>query len=189
MTTHHDRPNGRCLRALAAFAVSTVMAPLSAHAAIADADPFAGLAPLPPAELRAARGGMMINGIPINFSVVVRSTVQGAQSQGLQTTLTVDDGGRLAGAETVPVGGGGDQALWRGQEGTAMTLPGGSIIHQVVNNHLRAHFANTADNVVLSHVTDINVDMPGFLPLTQSWLANRHVGRLGDDAAIRSLAR
>lgn len=184
MTNPHDRIGGRRLSALAAVTAAL----LSSEAAQAEEnDPFAPLPMVEAAELGDARGGMMINGIPVNFSIVIRSTVEGARAQGLQTTLTVNDQGGLGGAETVPFGGGTAQAT---NGGMSMTLPGGTtIIHQVVDDQLRTLLTNTGDNRVLSQVTDINVDMPGFINMTQTWTAHAQAGGLGRDAVLRSLGR
>lgn len=189
MTLKHDRLRRRRLPAAAALAV---LVPGPVHAVIAEADPFGALPTLDAGELGTARGGMMINGIPVNFTVVIRSTVGDSFAQGLQTTLTVDDRGGLARAETVPVGASGEGAGTVGTTsgGMTMTLPGGgTIIHQIIHDQLRTQLANTADNTVLSQITEVNVEMPGFTQMSQTWRAHSHAGRLGRDAAMNGLGR
>lgn len=189
MTLTHDRLRRRRLPAATALAAAAaVLVPGPSRAAISD--PFAALPALDAGELGTARGGMMINGIPVNFSVVIRSTVGDSFAQGLQTTLSVDDRGGLARAETVPIGGAGAGAIGTTSGGMTMTLPGGgAIIHQIIHGQLRTQLANTSDHTVLSQITEINVEMPGFTQMSQTWRAHSHAGRMGRDAAMNGLGR
>ncbi len=153
-------------------------------------DPFTGLETVARAELGDMRGGMMVNGIPVNFAVIIQTTVQGAlEANGLRTTLTVDDAGGLAGASTQAVG---SQAAMIGDgDGVSMTLADGgtSILHQVIDGHVQAVIANSADAVSISHQTQVNVTMPGFTQTAQTYFAHSHVSRLGLESAFVGLGR
>ncbi|MEW5728002.1 MAG: hypothetical protein AB1918_09270, partial [Pseudomonadota bacterium] len=66
--------NRTCL-ALPAALVAALAMPAAAFAAMPADDPFAGLETVARAELGDMRGGMMINGIPVNFAVIIQTTV------------------------------------------------------------------------------------------------------------------
>lgn len=159
---------------------------------LAAGDPFAGLAPLDHADLADHRGGMMINGIPMDFAVVVRTTVEGAVAQGLQTLLAVNDRGGLASATTTAIGdtGGGATLTPTANGGMTMSLPSGTtILHQVQADQVQALIANTKSDVSLNHRTEINVDLPGFAALTQTWYGSNRAAQMGIDAALSGLGR
>ncbi|CAA7623920.1 hypothetical protein [Magnetospirillum sp. UT-4] len=175
-----------------AILAASLFAALPASAAIAS-DPFSGLDALGGDELGRARGGMMINGIPVNFAVVIRTTIEGAMAQGmpagLQTTLSVDDYGALAGATTIPIGTAAVPADPKAGA-VAMTLPSGtSILHQVVDGQIQALIANMDDGVSLYHRTEVNVELPGFSQISQTWQVSSAAARMGRDAAQLGLGR
>lgn len=166
--------------------------PTQALAAMPDSDPFAQFDALDRAELGGARGGMMIGGIPVDFAVVIRTTVEGAVAQGLQTTLAVNDQGGVASATTTPIGdsSGGATVASNGSGGVTMSLAGGTtILHQVIQDQVQTLIANTRSDVTLNHHTEVNVDMPGFTQMSQSYQAHSLAGLLGRDAALNGLGR
>jgi hypothetical protein len=171
--------------------MTTLPTVLATAMTLAASDPFAGLAPLDHAELAEHRGGMMINGIPMDFAVVVRTTVEGAVAQGLQTLLRVNDQGGLASATTTPIGDtGGASVKPTANGGMVLSLPTGtSILHQVQAEQVQTLIANTKSNVNLNHRTEINVDLPGFNALTQTWYGNSRAAQMGIDAAIGGIGR
>ncbi len=87
------------LPSLAAALATLVAIPTGASA---NEDPFAGATALGRGQLAVLRGGMLIGGIPVNFAVTIRTTIQQAMQPAavLETTLAIDDSGRLAGATT-----------------------------------------------------------------------------------------
>ncbi|MBX9635493.1 MAG: hypothetical protein K2X44_10985 [Magnetospirillum sp.] len=180
------------LTAVAAMAAALAFCP-AAQASMAAIDPFADLQPLDHAELGNSRGGMMINGIPVNFAVMVRTTVEGAVSQGLQTMLTVNDQGGLGSAVTTAIGAnaaGGATVTANGDGGMTMSLPTGTrIIHQTLADQITTLIANTKNDVALNQRTEVNVDLPGFHALTQTWYGNNRAAQMGIDAALSGLGR
>jgi hypothetical protein len=153
-------------------------------------EPFADMTPLDLAELGEARGGMMVNGIPMDFAVVIRTTVEGAVAQGLETVLTANDRGGLASAVTSPIGvTGGDASLTpNANGGMTLSLPTGTrIIHQVLADHIATIIANTQNDVALNQRTEINVDLPGFHSLSQTWYGNNRAAQMGVDAVMSGL--
>lgn len=171
--------------------MTTLPSVLATAMTLATADPFAGLAPLDQAELADHRGGMMINGIPMDFAVVVRTTVEGAVARGLQTLLTVNERGGLASATTTPIGDTSGATLTATEAGgMALRLPTGTrIIHDVQSGHIKSLIANTQSDVTLNHRTDINVDLPGIYQLSQTWYGNSRSAQMGIDAALSGLGR
>lgn len=169
--------------------MTTLSTALVTAMTLATGDPFAGLAPLEQTELADHRGGMVINGIPMDFAVVVRTTVEGAVSRGLQTLLTVNDRGGLASATTTPIGDTTGATLApTATGGTSLSLPTGTtILHQVQADQIQTLIANTKSDVSLNHRTDINVDLPGFQSLSQTWYGNNRAAQMGIDAAFSGL--
>lgn len=182
----------RALTAASVLAAAAIFMPSDSQARLAD-DPFAELDAIGRADLGHLRGGMMINGIPVNFAVMIRTTVEGAlAANGLQTTLTVDDSGGLAGMTTTALAPGLDSGMpVTAGDGMAMTLNGGetAIMHQVLNGQIQALIANTMDEVTISHQTEINVTMPGFNQMTRTYSSLRQVSSLGRDAVMVGLGR
>lgn len=162
-----------------------------AHAAMGQDDPFAALEPLGHAELGESRGGMMINGIPINFAVMIRTTVEGAVAQGLETMLTVNDHGGLASSVTKAIGDAtGAIVTNNANGGMTLSLPTGTkIIHEVLASQVTTLIANTKNDVALNQRTEVNVDLPGFHSLTQTWYGNNRAAQMGMDAAMSGLGR
>lgn len=186
----------RALTAASVLAAAAIFMPSDSQARLAD-DPFAKLDAIGRADLGDLRGGMMINGIPVNFAIMIRTTVEGAlAANGLQTTLTVNDAGGLAGMTTtalgtdLPVAAGAGAGAGAG-EGMSMTLNGGetAIMHQVLNGQIQALIANTMDEVTISHQTQINVTMPGFNEMTRTYSSLRQISSLGRDAVMVGLGR
>lgn len=183
------RPNpslGLAATAGLVFGVAS-LAPSLAEAAISADDPFAGLASIGTSELGTLRGGMMIAGIPVDFAVTIRTAVGTAMnSAGLQTTLTVNDQGLMTSNSTVT---GHPNAVTATPDSVAMDLAGGAthVLQQVNQGQVQTLISNTADNVVISHSTQVDVHMPGFLALQQNWVAGAHAGRMGAEAAMFSL--
>ena len=72
----------------------------------------------------------------------------------------------------------------------SLNLPSGTnIVHDVGVNQVQTLIANTRNNVNLNHRTDVNIDMPGFTAMTQTWYGNNRAAQLGIDAARGSLGR
>lgn len=158
-----------------------------AHAGMETDSLFPDLAPLDHAELGESRGGMMINGIPMNFSVLISTTVEGAVSQGLQTLLTVDDHGALGSAVTTPIGGN-TGVTTNADGGLSLSLPSGTtIVHQVLAGQVQALIANVDNGVNLNQRAEVNVDLPGFSALTQTWYSNSRTAQMGVSAALNGL--
>ncbi len=183
-------------KAAVALLAAAAWLPTQGWAAQPESDPFATFDALDRAELGGARGGMMIGGIPVDFAVVIRTTVEGAIAQGLQTTLTVNDQGGMGTATTTPIGDAGGTTMANnssannGSGGVTMSVPGGTtILHQVIQDQVQTLIANTRSGVNLNHHTEVNVDMPGFNQMTQSYYAHSHVAQLGRDAALNGLGR
>lgn len=168
--------------------MTTLPTILATAMSLAATDPFAGLAPLEHAELADHRGGMMINGIPMDFAVTIRTTVQGAVAQGLQTVLAVNDRGGLASATTTPIGdtsGGTLTPTTNG--GLSLALPSTTIIHDIGAGQIRTLLANRQSDVSLNQRTEVNVDLPGFNALTQTWYGTNRAAQMGIDAAFSGL--
>lgn len=172
----------------AVLAASLVLAyPVCASVMIAE--PFEDAAPLSLDEMEAARGGMMINGIAMDFAIVIRSTVDGALSQGLQTVLTVNDQGGLGSALTTAIGAGSDTPLTTNPDGgMTMNLPTGTkIVHEVLAGQVQALIANTNNGVNLNQSTQVNVDLPGFTTQSQSWYSSSLSLHASTQAALSGL--
>lgn len=185
-TTNHGETDMRRFYGAAALALV-----FASPAQAAQDDPFAGLEPLGHAELGDSRGGMMINGIPINFAVMIRTTVEGAVAQGLETMLTVNDQGGLASAVTTAIGTAtGATVTTNASGGMTLSLPTGTrIIHEVLADQITTLIANTKNDVALNQRTEVNVDLPGFHALSQSWYGNNRAAQMGMDAAMSGLGR
>lgn len=170
--------------------MTTLPTVLAGALALAAPDPFAGLAPLDHAELADHRGGMMINGIPMDFAVIVRTTVEGAVAQGLQTLLTVNDRGGLASATTSAIGDtGAATATPTANGGMKLNLGTTTILHDVQQGQVQALIANSKSDVSLNHRTEVNVDLPGFAALSQTWYGTSRAAQMGIDAAFSGLGR
>lgn len=178
-------------RGLALAAWLAAMAPAAALAAMADYDPFAAMEPLGRSALGELRGGMMIGGIPVDFAVVIRTTVEGAMApMALQTVLKVDDAGGI-GSTTTSATGGGTAMTGAETDGFSMSYGNGatSILHQVIKDQVQAMITNAQDNVSISHATSVDVTMPGFTQLSQNHASQAQVSRLGYEAAVVGLGR
>lgn len=166
-------------------AVVLILGTLPSFPAHATQPPFEDQEPLGAAEMAEMRGGMVINGITMDFAIVIRSTVEGAVSQGLQTVLTVNGQGGLASAVTTPIGTG---LTTNDGGGMTLTLPAGTtIVHEVLDGHMQSLIANTSSGVTLNQSTEINVDLPGFTAQTQIWYSGSRAAQAGMEAALRGL--
>ncbi|HSV30099.1 MAG TPA: hypothetical protein VLL76_11090 [Candidatus Omnitrophota bacterium] len=178
-----------CLTAAAVIAATAL--PDHAYAMTPPGDPFADFETVGRAELGDLRGGMMINGIPVDFAVVIRTTVEGAlAANGLQTTVAVNDQGGIGAISTAAIGADGAVA-GGGPSGVTMTLNGGgtSILHQVIDGQVQAMIANTVDRATISHQTQVNVTMPGFNEMTRTYFAHSHANALSRDSVMVGLGR
>jgi hypothetical protein len=189
------RPHKTVCLPLVALAAGLALPLAPAQADTPSQQPFAAYDPLPENELGDLRGGMMIGGIAVDFAVVVRTTVAGATGPlGIQTTLAVNDAGGLAGAITTALGdaaANGATLSGTGGGGLAMVLKGGgtTLMQQVINDQMQSLIANRSNNMAISHSTDLNVTMPGFQGLTQTWFSHAHAAHLGFDSATAGLGR
>jgi|GEM_PF-2802768 hypothetical protein len=176
-------------RAAALAAALALSAP--AVASFAPADLFDDQARLSQDELGTARGGMMVNGIAMDFAIVIRSTVENAVSQGLQTVLTINDAGGLGSAVTTAIGADAGTALSTSPDGgMTMTLPAGTtIVHEVLSNQVQSLIANTSNGVSLNHSTQVNVDLPGFTAQSQSWYSSSRALQASMEAALSGLGQ
>jgi hypothetical protein len=177
------------LACLTAAALAAAL-PNAAQARMADDDPFAGFETLDIAEMGGMRGGMMIGGIPVDFAVVIKTTVEGAlAANGLQTTIAVNDQGGVGAVTTTTIGSQGVATNTEG--GMSLSLDGGAtaILHQVVDGQVRAMLANTVDARSITHQTQINVTMPGFESMAQSHFAYSHTASRTSDALMVALGR
>ncbi|MCR6632475.1 MAG: hypothetical protein NVV74_21875 [Magnetospirillum sp.] len=157
-------------------------------AAAAALDPFAGLEPMDAAELGSHRGGMMVNGIPMDFAVVIRTTVEGAVAQGLQTLLTVNDRGGLGSAITTPIGDTSNATVTTTPSGGVnLNLPTTTIMHEVIAGQIQTLIANSKSNVSLNHTTEVNIGLPGFDAVSRTWYGNSRAAQMGIDAAFTGL--
>lgn len=175
----------------AAVAVSAPARADLAHADLAHADLFGSLEPLNHSELGEARGGMMINGIPINFAVVIRTTVEGAVTQGLQTLLTVNDQGGVGSATTTPIGTPAPgTTVTPTAGGMEMNLGSGTtLLQEIAAGQVKSFIANTMNGAKLNQHTDVNVELPGFQSMAQTWYGNSRAAQMGIDAALSGLGR
>lgn len=177
---------------LACVTVAAALAalPNSAYARVGDNDPFAAFEALDNAQMGGLRGGMVIGGIPVDFAVVIRSTVEGAlAANGLQTTIAVNDQGGVGSVNTTTIGTQGVASNTDG--GMSLSLDGGAtaILHQVIDGQIQAMLANSADARNISHQTQINVTMPGFESMAQTHFAYSHTASRTSDALMVALGR
>lgn len=174
---------------LACLTAAALMAANPAFAAIDD-DPFAEFQVLGNAQLGDYRGGMMISGIPVDFAVVIKTTVEGAlAANGLQTTIAVNDQGGIGSIATTAIGTEGTATNNAG--GMSLSLDGGAtaILHQVIDGQIQSLVANQADARAISHQTQINVTMPGFTSMAQTHFAYTHTASRTADALMAALGR
>jgi hypothetical protein len=186
MTPLPDRSARLCI---AAAALAAVLAGAgTAHAAMAP-DPLEGWEPIDRAELGEARGGMMINGIPINFALVMRSMVEGATTpHGLETIFTINDVGGIGSATTTAIGDDTATLTRTANGGFSLALPSGpTITHEALAGHITAMMHNSADGLTLTQQIDLNVELPGFTAAQQSWTALSRASRASLDAALSGL--
>jgi hypothetical protein len=124
----------------------------------------------------------------MDFAVTIRTTVQGAVAQGLQTVLAVNDRGGLAGATTTPIGNtSGGTLTPTTNGGLSLALPSTTIIHDIGAGQIRTLLANRQSDVSLNQRTEVNVDLPGFNALTQTWYGTNRAAQMGIDAAFSGL--
>ncbi len=179
--------DGTTLRAVPALAVASALLFLARPAAARVAeDPFGGMRPMDHADLGTLRGGMMIGGIPVDFAITVTTTVQGATQTpvGLQTTLAINNVGGIGSATTTTLG------LPQAMAGNGISLAlGGStnLIQQVTRNQIQTLISNAANNMSVSHSTDITVTLPKFLSANQLYTSRMGVANLGFQAAMAGL--
>ncbi len=185
MTPLPDRSARLGVAAAAMMAVLAGAGP--AHAAMA-ADPLDGWEPIDIAELGEARGGMMINGIPINFALVMRSMVEGATPHGLETIFTINDAGGIGSATTTAIGGDTATLTKTANGGFSLALPSGpTITHEALAGHITAMMNNTVDGVKMTQQVDLNIELPGFTAAQQSWASMSRASRASLDAAMSGL--
>lgn len=178
------------LACMSAAALLAAALPDPARAGPVMDDPFAGLNALDRGELGGLRGGMLINGIPVDFAIVIRTTVEGAlAAAGLQTTIAINDQGGIGDVSTSAIGTEG--ALSDAPAGIAMSLSGDNthILHRVIDGQVQAMVANRADAATINHQTQINVTMPGFQQMAQTHFAHSHTAGLNRDALMVGLGR
>ena len=169
-----------------------LLAPMAATAAPPDADPFAGLPALGGGELQAARGGMTIGGLSIDFAVVVETTAHaaGQAPMGLQTTLAVSDAGHAGTATTTPVGTTPAGTTPVGTTPVASpTLPQTltHITQDVGRDQVLTTITNAANGMSITQRTDLNVSLPNFLVATRTFSLQSQSARMGLEAALAGL--
>jgi hypothetical protein len=168
------------LAAAVAFAV-----PHMAQAAVAD--PFSGLPSLGSQELGSLRGGMTINGIPVDFAVTIRTAIDTAMnSAALETRLTFDDSGHMSQTSSVT---GTPNAVVSGPDTIGLMLAGGAtrMIQEITDAQVRTLISNSASNVNITRATQLDVHMPGFMGVQQNWVAGLQAARIGVEAALLGL--
>ncbi len=206
-------------RRLPLFATAWALLVAAPSGAFASEDPFAGLAALDQGQLASHRGGMMIGDIPVNFAVTIRTTVQQATRPltTLQTTLVIDNSGRLAGSTTtVGMAAPGNPAVAPGgmpisvstgpaapalssadpaaniRNGGTTTVAIGNatnVIQQISSNQVQTLIANAANNVSISHSTSINAVLPSFLQANKAFTSQFQAAQLGYQAALAAVRR
>jgi hypothetical protein len=175
---------------IAALALWAALAATPAPAAIADPDPLEGLEPIALAELGEARGGMVINGIPINFALKMRTMVEDATPFGLETVFTITDQGSLGSGTTSVLGGANGTTMTPTSSGFALALPSGTtIVHEAMNGQIRTYLGNVLDGVTLNQHVDLDVELPGMSAATQSWASSNLASRASLDAMLSGLRR
>jgi hypothetical protein len=177
-----------------AFATACSLWSPASQARVAVDTSFDGTDVLLQSELRVLRGGMMIGGIPIDFAVIVSTTVTpvgGGTPTGLQTTLAVNNSGQLASAVTTPIGDGSGTVQQTAGNGLAMAIKGNetAIMQRVINGQIESLVQNRASDRIINHHTDYNVTIPGMLGLAQTWTSRLTAARVNIDAGMMGLGR
>jgi len=175
---------------LATLALWAALAATPTHAAIVESDPLEGLEPIALAELGEARGGMVINGIPINFALKMRTMVEDATPFGLETVFTITDQGGLGTGATTMIGGANGTTMTPTERGFSLALPSGTtIVHEAMNGQIRTYLGNVLDGVTLNQHVDLDVELPGMNAATQSWASTTLASRASLDAMLSGLHR
>jgi hypothetical protein len=183
--------NGTISRTCAAATMVVLMAgPAIATPTFLGADAFAGLEPVCRAELGDLRGGMMIGGIPVNFAVVVRTTVENSlqSAMGLQTTLTIGANGGIATSNTSSIG---LPSVTTSGDGLLLSLGNGAtnILQRISQDQVQTLVGNAAKDLTITHSTAIDVTVPGLLNTSHAFSSHQQVARMGVDSALAGLGR
>lgn len=145
---------------------------MAAPGASAGGDPFAGRAAVAAGDLASQRGGMMIGDIPVDFAVVVKTTVSDATDRPtvLETTLN-PAAGPVAATVTAALG----QAT--------------QVVQQISPGQLQTLVSNAANGVSIDHSTTINARLPTIRQASQQFAARLQAAGLAVDAALSGLRR
>ena len=174
----------------ASMAIAVLLAQ-PAFAAI-NADPFAGMAPVGHSELGELRGGMMIDGLPVNFAVVVSTTVQSAIQPpiGLQTVLTIGANGGVA-SSTSSSTGNSIGTIATNSNGLSLSMNNGSteILQNIMHDQVQTLISNAANGMSISHSTAINVTIPGYINANNLYSSHQQAARIGVDSALSGIGR
>ncbi|MDA8231919.1 MAG: hypothetical protein M0006_11340 [Magnetospirillum sp.] len=179
--------------ALPAFAAICTVLALCAGAVpaaaqdLANDSPFPGAPPLQQSALQGLRGGMMVGGIPVEFAVVLNTTIQGADQPPatLATTLAINNSGGIGNVSTATSGG----TLTQLPNGALnfMTGAGTGVLQQVLANQINTLIHNSANGAMVAHSTSLNITLPGFLRANQNFNAMVAASRMGLAGSLAGL--
>ena len=195
------RINPRTMPAVLAGVALVTGTPLTINAE----ELFAGVAPVAAGDLAAQRGGMTIGGIPIDFAVVLRTTIRDATNHevALETTLTpaaapvvmpsalpsaapVVASAVPADAPAVVAAASEPQAV----DTAAVALGEATrVVRQITPSQVQTLISNAANGVSVAQSTTINATLPTLRAASQLFAAHRGVAGLGADAARAGLMR
>ena len=194
------RINPRTMPAVLAGVALVTGTPLTINAE----ELFAGVAPVAAGDLAAQRGGMTIGGIPIDFAVVLRTTIRDATNHevALETTLTpaaapvVMPSALPSAAPVVASAVPADPAVVAAASepqavDTAAVALGEAtrVVRQITPSQVQTLISNAANGVSVAQSTTINATLPTLRAASQLFAAHRGVASLGADAARAGLMR
>ena len=194
------RINPRTMPAVLAGVALVTGTPLTINAE----ELFAGVAPVAAGDLAAQRGGMTIGGIPIDFAVVLRTTIRDATNHevALETTLTpaaapvVMPSALPSAAPVVASAVPADPAVVAAASepqavDTAAVALGEAtrVVRQITPSQVQTLISNAANGVSVAQSTTINATLPTLRAASQLFAAHRGVAGLGADAARAGLMR
>jgi len=183
----------RALRTLLLAGVAALALPMTAHAAVAADDPWAGVEVMEDSEMAAARGGFVLpNGVEVNFAAKVNTFAGGMLA--LQTDLVITDDGLLIDHQLGELGealsalSDADKAELgltnvNAQAGVVIRDTSGvtALVQGMSESGLQNLILNTASGRDLRQEIELTITLPGFASV-QEMIGQELLGlRLGDD--------
>lgn len=192
MTTDTTR---RMLILASWLAVGPAVAVQSPPAAAA-VDPLDRFTPLAAEELSRLRAGLWVGTLKLDFAVRLETTLQRAEETfALRTTLRLNDQGdgfHSVHTEVASAPGGG-AAL------TSTAVPNGievqlgpdttRIVHAITEKGVEAVIANTMDGVSIDNDLNLDITLPQFSGVTQTFLSRSRVSHIARDVGLYGLLR